>query len=344
MPAAEIFLTGLGACTAVGRTAPATAAAVRAGISGFAQHRFMLDTIGKPMRVAAAPWLDAGLPAGQRMERLLFAAIDEALADAAPGAARLGLALALPGPRPGLPALASADWSAAIAARHPNRFAGIAFFERGHASAILALEAAVAYLRRGDFDACLVAGVDTFMTPQTLEWLEACDQLHGAGPLNNAWGFVPGEGAAALMVASRADATARQPAGRVLAVASSVEAHRIKTRTVCVGRGLSDAMARVLSVRPPGQRVGEVYSDMNGETYRADEYGFAVARVSECFERASDMWTPADCTGDVGAASGALHLVLASIAARKRYAYGRLAMVHAGSESGERGVALVDFG
>ena len=35
-----------------------SAAAVRAGISGFAEHPFMIDTAGEPMRAAIAPWLD----------------------------------------------------------------------------------------------------------------------------------------------------------------------------------------------------------------------------------------------------------------------------------------------
>ncbi len=32
------------------------------------------------------------------------------------------------------------------------------------------------------------------------QWLEENDQLHGAGPLNNAWGFIPGEGAGAVLL------------------------------------------------------------------------------------------------------------------------------------------------
>ena len=42
-----------------------------------------------------------------------------------------------------------------------------------------------------------IAGAEGLLAhlDQSLEWLEACDQLHSAGPLNNAWGFIPGEGA-----------------------------------------------------------------------------------------------------------------------------------------------------
>ena len=76
-------IVGLGASTAVGRDAWSSAAAVRAGISGFGEHPFMIDTAGNPMRVAAAPWLDVALaPLDGFQAPLLFPAIDQAFATA----------------------------------------------------------------------------------------------------------------------------------------------------------------------------------------------------------------------------------------------------------------------
>ena len=103
MAGQALQILGLGACTPIGRNVWSTAAAARAGMSGFFEHPFMVDTAGEPMRVARAPWLDAGLDAAARMEALLLPAILEALealagVDAPP---RLGLALALPARRPG---------------------------------------------------------------------------------------------------------------------------------------------------------------------------------------------------------------------------------------------------
>ena len=62
-----VVVVGVGARTAVGMTAPATAAAVRAGIAGFEKHPFVVDTAGNPMIVAGAPYLGPsrrGGPAG----------------------------------------------------------------------------------------------------------------------------------------------------------------------------------------------------------------------------------------------------------------------------------------
>jgi 3-oxoacyl-[acyl-carrier-protein] synthase-1 len=207
----------------------------------------------------------------------------------------------------------------------------------------MALEAASARLMRGAADACLVAGVDSYLEPETLEWLESCDQLHSAGRFNNAWGLVPGEGAAALLLMRKS--VARQcgldPLAEVLGTAATVEPHRIKTDSVCLGEGLTAAFRTALAALPPGRKVSDVYCDLNGEPYRADEYGFACLRTREYFEAASDMVAPADCWGDVAAAGGVLHLMLACVAGHKRYAKGPFAFACGSAEMGERAAALI---
>ena len=74
---------------------------------------------------------------------------------------------------------------------------------------------------------------------------------------------------------------------------------------------------------------------------RADEYGFTVLRTREYLRAAGEFNSPADCWGDVGAASGPLHVALAAIAHHKRYARGPLSMAWGSSESGARGAALI---
>jgi 3-oxoacyl-[acyl-carrier-protein] synthase-1 len=80
---------------------------------------------------------------------------------------------------------------------------------------------------------------------------------------------------------------------------------------------------------------------MNGEPYRADEYGFSVLRTKESFESPSDFLAPADCWGDVAAAGATLHLMLAVIAGAKGYAKGNVAFAWASAEAGERCAALM---
>jgi 3-oxoacyl-[acyl-carrier-protein] synthase-1 len=343
-----VYVVSLGASTPVGRDALSSAAALRAGISGFAEHPFMIDTAGEPMRAAIAPWLDIDCQGQDRFEALLFPAIDQALEPltaAGDVGIRVALALGLPSARAGLAEDLGVALRASLAKRYPRRFDAQAVLESGHAAALLGLHASMRKMTDGAFDACVVAGVDSYLAPETLEWLEENDQLHGAGPLNNAWGFIPGEGAgAALLVTERVLMRLQlQPVGRVLSVGRAFEQNRIKTQTVCIGEGLTAAFREGLSGLPSGAKVTDVYCDMNGEPYRADEFGFAALRTKESFESASDFIAPADCWGDVSAASVPLGLVLSAIASKKAYSNGSFTFLWASSESGERGSALMAF-
>jgi 3-oxoacyl-[acyl-carrier-protein] synthase-1 len=344
-----VYVVALGASTPVGRDAWSSAAAVRAGVSGFAEHPYMIDTAGEPMRVALAPWLDVGCEGYDRFEALLVPAVEQALAPlaaAANGQLRAALALALPFARPGLPADLEPRIRMMVGEKFRGRFAAIATFPVGHAGGLIGMHAAYARMgATGAYDACVVAGVESYLAPETLEWVEANDQFHGAGPLNNAWGFIPGEaaGAVLLMSASAAERLGLEALARILTVGQAVEQNRIKTQTVCVGEGLTAAFREGLAGLPSGARVTDIFCDMNGEPYRADEFGFACLRTKEAFESASDFVAPADCWGDVSAASGPLFLMLAAVAGAKGYAKGGHAFVWASSESGERAAVLVEI-
>lgn len=344
-----IDVVALGASTPVGRDAWSSAAAVRAGISGFTQHPYMIDSVGEPMRAAIAPWLDIDLTGIERLEALLFPALDQALSpvvDGRAGPLRIALALGFPSPKPGLADDLQSALVRILWGKYRTVFSAVAAFPSGHAAGLLALDAAVTKIAQGALDGCVVAGVDSYIEPETLEWLEQNDQLHGAGPLNNAWGFIPGEGAGALLL-MRHDVAEKQrlaALARVLGVGTAFEPKRIKTETVCIGEGLTQAFRGALAALPDGAKITDVYCDMNGEPYRGDEYGFTCLRTKEAFESASDFIAPADCWGDVGAAGAPLHLILAAIAGVKGYANGKVVFAWASAEGGERAAALMALG
>jgi 3-oxoacyl-[acyl-carrier-protein] synthase-1 len=344
--AERVAIVALGACTPIGRDAWSTAAAVRAGISGFAEHPYMIDSAGEPMRTAIASWIDIELSGADRLEALLFPALDQALeqlSSVARTPSKVAIALALPTPRPGLPEHIQQQMLDRISNCYPGHFGSAATFPVGHAAGLVATHAAVAKLTQGALDACLVAGVESYIEPLTLEWLEGNDQLHGAGPLNNAWGFIPGEAGAALLLMreSVAEAAGLETLAVVLGTGTATEANRIKTETICLGQGLTQAFRAALAALPAGAKVTDVYCDMNGEPYRADEFGFAALRTKERFESASDFVAPADCWGDVAAAGGVLHLALATVAGLKRYGKGTFAFAWGSGEQGERAAALL---
>jgi 3-oxoacyl-[acyl-carrier-protein] synthase-1 len=347
-PVVDVYVVGIGARTSVGMGAPASAAAVRAGIAGFNEHPFMIDRAGETMVVAMAPYVEAGMSIRDRLLALALPAAREALSALGGKVGRvpaIPVFLGLPPARPGLPGGLVREVVDHLGAslRGRGSTGTVDATPTGHSAGLIALERAWRLLRDGGAEFCLVGGADSYLEPETLGWLEDCDQVHGAGLRNNAWGFIPGEAAGFCLLASASARRRYELRGgcRVLAVAIAEESNLIKTDSVCVGRGLSEAVKRVLTALPPGARVDQVICDMNGEPYRADEFGFTLARTSERFVSGSDFLAPADCWGDVGAASAPLFIGLAAAAGQRGYAKGPHYLIWTSSEGGQRGSALL---
>lgn len=319
----SICIVGAGAQTPVGRSILASTAAVRCGISAYAEHPFMFDEDGEPMTVARASWLDETLPLEDRIVTLAIDAAREALRPLETSAAtwlrwtRVHLAL-------------SAETVPDAAQRRgiQDRIAAGAGFTRedpgleltvdGHAGGLLALENAVRQLRRDEAQFCLVGGADSWLCPVQLDALSRAGRLRST---KHRWGFTPGEGAGFCLVTTGAVARSLglPPLAELLGVATARETKLMGTQSICIGEGLTVAFLGVLD---PRHRVSHSYCDFNGETYRADEYGFTICRTSEHFENAGSFTAAADCWGDVGAASGPLALALPLAAWSRGYATG----------------------
>ncbi len=343
---AGVCVVGLGAATAVGATAPATAAAVRAGVAGLADHPYMIVQIGEPFVVASAPYLGTDVVGRDRFIELALPAAREAL-EPVIGRVRfrgpIPAFIGLPEARPGLPSELATSLSSSLG-EGCRRIAQPTFLPDGHAAGLIAIQSASRIIDRGEADFCLAGGVDSYMAWEALAWVEGCGQLHHLG---NAGGFVPGEAAGFCLLCSGAAARRHEidVMGRLLGVAVAGEENRIKTETVCTGQGLTRAVQDVLRSLPSSETlIDQTICDQNGEAYRGDELGFMLARTSERFMDTSDFAAPADCWGDVGAASGPLFVLLASAAGRKGYARGPLTLLWASSEGGQRAAALFDAG
>ena len=343
----SVAIVGLGGQTAVGRLMAHTAAAVHAGISRLGDHPTFVDRRGESIVVARASYLSDDLDAVDRLVALAKGAIEEACwpcrGSRSPLAATL--VLGLPGPRPGLSANAAGEIAARLEDLEvgPLRFTQGSTLIAGHAAGLMALGDARRGILAGEYSLCLAGGVDSYLEPETLEWLEASDQLHGEA---NPWGFTPGEGAGFCLLADAAFAGRQglRAFGEVAAVATAVEANRIKTATVCVGEGLTDAWRAALRQAPQGAAVAQLLCDLNGEPYRADELGFALARLSRHFEDPRRFTAPADCWGDVGAASGPLFAGLAIVDGLRAWKSARRCLLSTSAESGERCAAVLDVG
>lgn len=296
----------------------------------------MLDRNGEPMVIAGVPWGEEDTDGVSRMVELAVPAAVEALATLTTDCP-VDVLLALPEPRPGLPESFAIEVAnrLAVALSKQAPLGKVKVKSRGHAGGLALLGAATATLAREAHGLVLVGGIDSWLVPETLEWVDSIEALHSTAM---PWGFCPGEAAAFCLLASVA-----QDVGR-LAIAGfgeSMEANRIRTETVCTGEGLSAAWRRALArLQGTDHRVDRIWCDLNSEPYRGDEIAFSVTRVREYLSEDVDLVTPADAWGDVGAATGPLLLIAAEAAALKSYAPGPWSLVSASSNGGSRAALL----
>jgi 3-oxoacyl-[acyl-carrier-protein] synthase-1 len=85
-------------------------------------------------------------------------------------------------------------------------------------------------------------------------------------------------------------------------------------------------------------------TDLNGEQYGFKEAALALTRCLRVRKEEFDLWHPADCIGEVGAAIVPCALGVALEAARKRYAPGPGVLCHFGNDTGERAAVVLRYG
>jgi 3-oxoacyl-[acyl-carrier-protein] synthase I len=346
----SIVVSGVAAVTAVGHSAPVSFTSVRARLAriGVSSELKIPDDKGKLMATTCAAV--TGITDGHRRylrhfrmavrgfaEVLAHAGLDDRLLDETD----LHLALAEP-ERPGMDDRAEKELASkmgrALALEDPIRPWTIT--ATGHAGAFEAIQAAVHAITTGRCSRAIVGAVDSYLDELTLEWLNDTGRLKTEG---NTKGFVPGEAASFLVLERQSSAQARN--GRMLAtlsgIANSVEPNSVYDESPCTGNGLTDVIRTVLAQTGGPIPVSLVVCDLNGERYRANEWGMAASRSFASESAPQLLWHPADCLGDCGAASGVLNVVFGTVAvARRNIADGRV-LVWGSSDDGQRGAAVL---
>ncbi len=341
-----VCIVGVGGRTPIGLTVVDSAAAVRAGISTIGEHPYMVDKGGEPMTVARDVSLPIDLPVNDRFSHLTLSALDEALFPITQVSLREFsplLLIGLPHHRPGL----KEDFHQELIQRL-NLNNNVTFsldktvaLPYGHSSGLMAMEEACRMIQSGHTEFCLAGGVDSYIEADTLEWLDTEEQLMSA---ENRSGFPPGEAACFCLLTSTKLACRLNLdiMGWIVAVATTQEENSIKTETVCIGKGLSDVITQVTSaLKLPDEKINTIYCDMNGERYRTEEFAFTALRTQSAFVDVHDTVHPADCWGDVGAASGPLFTCIAISSGLRGYAKGPRALIWTSSEGGQRSAALL---
>lgn len=331
-----------GLVTALGYNAPATLAALRAGVSGISTDVFADRQGGKPYRCARVSlpqrWAGVALLAD-----LLAPALHECL-QAAPGLtlADIPLLVGVSHPdRPGRPEGLEEQLLPLLAARlegglHPCS----RVYPIGHAGCAQALLDACRLVQAGRARQVLVAGVDSYVDRETLEAFDERRRLLCSGTFN---GFLAGEAGAAVLV-SAPDGEEGLPC--IVGLAQAMEAARIDHTEPLRAEGLTQAIRGALVAA--GCKMSDIdlrLNDLSGEHYKFKEAMFAAIRLDRSPRaRPLPMWHPIEYLGETGAAILPCLLAWGAHAMREGYAPGRWALCHVGSDSGERAALVMKAG
>ncbi|MFY0526214.1 hypothetical protein ACN28I_24790 [Archangium gephyra] len=214
------------------------------------------------------------------------------------------------------------------------------FVHAGHAGTAAALQLAQQLLTARHVERLVVLSMDSYLDETSLEWL----QMHGRLKTpDRPVGLKPGESAACLLV--ELPQVARQRGAPVLATIEAVATGSEKGSRMAgqpgTGEILTQALEQVLPQTPAGGFAGDLISDLNGEEWRARAWGFVQVRLRDRLGERTRLLLPCTSLGDVGAASGAVGVCMATRAFARKYAMGEQALIVSSAEHGEVGAIRV---
>jgi len=334
-----IAIQRTGLVTSVGLSAPASCAAFRAKLTNPSETRFV-DSAGNWIMAHTValdqPWRGLG-----KLTRMACLAIDEALQDIPkPEWNQLPLLLCVAEPdRPGRTDGLDNDLFQQIQAELGARFADTsAIVTQGRVGVAIAVAQARTIMARTKVPRVLVVAVDSLLSWPTLSHYERQNRLLTE---RNSNGFMPGEAAGALLIGEATGA-----AGELLCTGLGFarEAAHIDSEQPLRAEGLSQAVKGALA--EAGRQMHEMdfrITDNSGEQYYFKEAALALTRTLRVRKEEFDIWHPAECTGEVGAAAGMSVVSAAKAACEKRYSKGPNILLHFANDAGQRAAMTLTF-
>jgi 3-oxoacyl-[acyl-carrier-protein] synthase I len=213
-----------------------------------------------------------------------------------------------------------------------------AVLPQGRVASALALAHARQLIYEERLPFCLLAGADSLLVAPTLAAYEQKERLLTS---QNSNGFIPGEAGAAVLVSRPGVGTGESSELVCLGVGTGQENATIESEQPLRADGMVEAFTAAF--RDAERTIADVdyrITDSNGEQYWFKEAALAVTRTLRVRKELFDIWHPADCIGETGAAAGLCALGVALAASRKQYAPGPNALCHFSSDGAQR-VALV---
>lgn len=338
-----IAIIASGMVTSVGFNAPASLAAIRAGVSGAHEVNLWDYETGEYLsgnKVALPQWWE-GI---EKLADLVAPAIRECLVAAEPVSPDqipiiLGVA---PPDRPHRNSALEEQILEEVSHRlettlHPNS----TVLPQGQVSTVAGLKLCRRILSEQHGPYCIVAGVDSLLHWDLKDTYLSRRRLLTS---NNSNGFIPGEAGAAVLVAPESDSARCRL--NILGIGLARESATIDSEHPLRGDGMAEAIRDALddaglTIFDASYRI----TDLNGEHYKFKEATLAAMRFEhgQIRKELFDLWHPIEYIGEVGAAIGPCVFAIALHASEKGYAPGPIALCHFSNDNGERAAALVGY-
>ncbi|MET3497971.1 hypothetical protein [Variovorax boronicumulans] len=333
MSATPLVVSRVGMVTGVGLDAPASCAAIRGAIDNFQQTSFR-DRRGQWIMGCEVP-LEYPWRGEKKLLMMAARAIGECLDgfdQAACESTPLLLCLA-EADRPGRSVPDDARFLAALQDElglsfHPQS----AVIVQGHVSAAVALHRGRQIIDAAAATQVIVAASDSLLAGAALADCEARDRLLTS---ENSDGFIPGEGAAALLL----EPLRAQPWGQLVCrgIGFAVEKAHIDSEEPLRADGLTSAIKQSLQEAACDESILDFkIIDASGGQYVFKEATLAFGRIDRTKRAEFDVWHPADCIGEVGATVGLAMIAVLKAACEKAYARGNNVLLHLGNDDGKR--------
>lgn len=334
-----LAVLGTGMVTGVGLSAEASCAAIRVGITGFVETTFVYD--GEFIQGCPVP-SQTPYRGRRKLIEMAALAIEEALTPLVAerfSIQRVPMLLCLSETnRPGRFTESDETLLREIADRLEQRFhSQSTVIAQGRIGGVCALARARQMMDRDpQIQHVLVCGVDTFLVAGTLDHYHEQRRLLTS---DNSDGFIPGEAACAVLLGPATDESGATIA--VTGVGFGTEPAPIGSDEPLRGDGLAAAIKQaVADAGVDYPQLAYRLTDNSGEQYGFKEAALAMARTLRPVKPEFDIEHPADCIGEIGAATVPALLAVAAMAERKGYALGRsmgdAVLCQVGADSGDR--------
>lgn len=347
----RLYIAGMGMITSVGSDTAMTAAAVKAGISAYAESQYhneqdqLITMASIPDAIFAAT--EAEIEEGDRYNeqqdhivKMAIVALGEACAGQ-PIEKPIPLILAMPE----TPSQAKQITPSKLIRNlvhncqpwiNPELSRSL---HSGRAAGVEALDFAYRYLYETYGDYLLIGGSDSYRHYARLDPLDAAGRLLAPGSQDS---FAPGE-AAAFLLLTRDPEKAMVRDGHILGLGQpglAQEAGHLFSDEPYRGDGLDQAFKQAL-VGGSNPAISSIYSSMNGERHWAKELGVAQLRNRSAFRDPLAIEHPADAYGDIGSATAPALIALAANELLETPG-ARTHLVYSSSDYGLRGAVLVE--